>query len=218
MRKKPQRSLKDNRHLILDFDGTVYQNEELLRDHFAREGQSYLAKELGLNPEEAKLLMNEASERVDGVDFLSSSDFISEKYQSFDPEDFHRTIFANFPEGIRNHLTSDFLEDISETYEVSFFTNNSRHAVSGYLEDIDMDVNTIIGFESLEELKPSSSSYDVFLEKSNSDPEECIMVEDRKRNLEIAEKLGMNTVLIGYSQEAYIDLCLNHLRDVGDYL
>lgn len=218
MQKKPQRSLKDNKHLILDFDGTVYQNEDLLRDHFVEEGQSYIARELGLTLEEAESLMDEASRNVDGVDFLSSSDFISEKHQSFDPEDFHKTIFSNFPEGIRDPPTSNFLEDISENYEVSFFTNNSRHVVSAYLEDINMNVNTIIGYESLEELKPSRSSYNIFLERSNSNPEECIMIEDRELNLKIPKELGMSTVLVGYSEEPYIDLCVNDLREVGDYL
>ncbi len=44
-------------------------------------------------------------------------------------------------------------------------------------------------------IKPDTEIYELVLEKMKTSPQECIFIDDKKENLEPAEKLGMKTIL-----------------------
>lgn len=69
--------------------------------------------------------------------------------------------------------------------------------------------------------KPNPKAFKMVLDELDAKGDECILVDDRATNLEVAKMYGIVTVFIGYGQELslfFIDHQINEIHEIGEVL
>lgn len=60
-------------------------------------------------------------------------------------------------------------------------------------------------------LKPEKKIYELALEKALCKPEECVFIDDRKKFVNAAKKLGINSIQYDYKNHSYLEKTLEEL-------
>ena len=108
--------------------------------------------------------------------------------------------------------------------EMVIFTNASREHAERVLEvlGIRQHFSRIVDVRDMAyESKPQPSAYTRICKLLEVEPEECMLVEDRVRNLCPAKDLGMFTVLVGggsQSQHQCVDYGIDRIEQIGSVL
>jgi len=87
---------------------------------------------------------------------------------------------------------------LKSQYKLAILSNHSKEWSEFMRKEFDF-------FDSFDQIifscdvglrKPDSRIYKLALTKLNSEPEECVFIDDKKRNTDGAEKVGMKTILL----------------------
>lgn len=66
--------------------------------------------------------------------------------------------------------------------------------------------------------KPDSRIFSYAVQQIQCDPQECIFVDNKVRNLDAAQKAGINTVLFNRDHETYSGNIVNNFRELDCFL
>lgn len=103
---------------------------------------------------------------------------------------------------VRNQLypiegTEEIIRALRPNYKLAIISNNSREWSKYIREKYDiLDLFDEVIFSAEVGLKkPDPHIYELALEKLKSLPEKCLFIDDKKRNTDVAEKLGFKTII-----------------------
>lgn len=108
-----------------------------------------------------------------------------------------RTVRYQFDHTQPNLALLRFIKNkLSGRYKIGLLSNTSHDVLGGILSDeqralFTADVMSV--FVGL--AKPDPAMFTLMCERLSVEPEECIMVDDQQRHLDVAARLGMKTVL-----------------------
>lgn len=93
-------------------------------------------------------------------------------------------------------------------YQVLYLSNLSDYAFvqSGHAYDFIPHMDGGILSWTVKCIKPDHRIYEILFERYHLRPDECVFIDDNKANLEVAEDLGMKTVLFDNYDQAREDL------------
>lgn len=103
----------------------------------------------------------------------------------------------------------------NKKYNIYLLSNNNKETANylrtlDFYQYIDGDVYSC----DYNIVKPNIEIYKILLNKYNLIPQECIFIDDDQNNIEIATKLGFNT--IKYNLDDYNTLCLRIYKYIGE--
>jgi HAD superfamily hydrolase (TIGR01509 family) len=115
-------------------------------------------------------------------------------------EDFWRHINKSWGGVLPNNQLIDWIKVIKDQgYKIGIISNTSGMIFRRYQENL-FDANLenlfdeIIISSEVGQLKPDKGIYEIALKRINVKPTEAIMIDDSKRNLDGASKLGIHTI------------------------
>lgn len=112
----------------------------------------------------------------------------------------------------------DFIEAVSKKYKLAIISNDSSRWSRYIREKFDInkyfDVISISGDLKIE--KPDARIFQLTIDKLGVAAEDCLYVDDREGNLEVAERLGMNTVMINSRNVLYAGDVVNDFRELTE--
>jgi putative hydrolase of the HAD superfamily len=161
------------------------------KDFYSIDGKQFPAKELEsifFIPEYRKFSVGE----IDETELISI--FLQQKNIALDVKKYIE-VFKNGIEVIEG--MNDILKSLSQKYFLATLINegskwaNYKLDVSGFRKFF--KENFISG--DLKVAKPNPEIYKMALDKLNIKPEECIFIDDQKKNCESAEKLGIKCIV-----------------------
>lgn len=114
----------------------------------------------------------------------------------------------------------DFIENVRSEYKLAIISNDSSRW-SKYLRkkfDIDkfFDVISISG--DLKMKKPDERIFIYTIEKLGVNAEDCIYIDDRRSNLEVAKKVGMKPILLNSRNVSYLGATINSFDELVNEL
>jgi len=172
----------------------MYPKEAGIMDMISQRINEYMSLRLGIDPDDVASLRRQYYER-----YGTTGRGLSLLYE-MDLRDYFEFVH-DLP--VEEMLEPDArLDEMLDSLDVekAIFTNaTARHAqrVLGALQ-VQRHFRRIIGIAELEFLpKPDARAYHKVLELLRTRPEECLLVDDRVRNLGPGRDLGMTTVLVG---------------------
>ena len=185
-------NLSNKKNLLLDLDGTVYQDLESVFGQVSKLMTKYISEKLNVSNEEAKKIQkkyfHEYNTTLNGMI----------KNHKINPHEFLDFV---------HDINIDFLQkDPTLGKEIEklegkkiIFTNGSRkHAINVTkqigIDQLFDDIFDIVEAEFIP--KPSIEPYKKLVKKHKIDPKLCVLVEDIARNLKPAYEMGMKTVWI----------------------
>lgn len=201
-------------YVLFDLDETMYSKENGLMELVSQRISDYMSERMGIDPETVSKLRREYYERYGTTGrglFL---------HHDLDEEDYF-TFVHDLP--VEDFLKPDerldrMLRDLSAGK--SIFTNATAEHARRVLRalGIERHFDRIIGIRDLECIpKPDIRAYQKVLKLLSARPEECVLVEDRVRNLIPGKELGMTTVLIGNQRVAEgADFIVEDVTEVGE--
>ena len=183
------KELKDKKNLLLDLDGTVYQDLEAVFGQVSRLMTKYISEKLNLDLKKAKELQTnyfyKYNTSLNGLmihhdipprEFL---DYVHDIDLSFLKKD----------KTLRSELESTNLRKF-------VFTNGSKEHVKNITTSLGIDDQ----FENIFDIvdakynpKPAAKAFDLMLEKFKIDPNETLYIEDIAKNLSIGKERGTIT-------------------------
>lgn len=161
------------------------------KEVYSIEGKHFLAKELESIfhiPEYKKFTVGEIDE------FELVSIFLQQKNLDLDVKNYIK-LFKRGIEKIEG--MNDILKSLSKKYFLATLINegsqwaNYKLDISGFRKFF--KENFISG--DLKVAKPNPEIYILALKKLNIKPEECIFIDDKKKNCEAAQKLGIKSII-----------------------
>ena len=192
--------------LIFDLDNTLYPAERHLFGLIDVRINRYMTEVVGIPDPEVDKLRREYW-KLYGVTLQGLI-----RHHGVDPEDY---LYYVHDVDVASRLSPDpILRErlTSLTQRKAVFTNGSichagRVLSALGIEDIFEEVYDIRIAAYLP--KPWPEPYHAVLKKLGTTPERCIMIEDSRKNLETAKKLGMGTILVGDGQKPeFVDVHL----------
>jgi putative hydrolase of the HAD superfamily len=187
-------------HVLFDLDETVYPKDTGLMELVSQRISDYMTLRLGIDPETVHQLRRQYYERYGTTGrglFLHHRDLDVEDYFFF----VHDLPIEEFLQP--NRRLDEMLEALEA--EKAIFTNATAEHARRVLRALTIDEHfqTIIDIRELEYVpKPNPEAYRKALTLLKARPEECLLVEDRVRNLAPGKELGMMTVLVGNQRVA----------------
>ena len=202
--------------VLFDLDETMYPTETGVMDLMGERINEYMSLRLGIHPDEVSAIRSEYYDRygTTGRGLYLHYDMDVHDYFKFvhqlplddllepDPRldemlrslDLHKVIFTN--------ATAEYAERVLRTLQV------------------EQHFDRIVGIEELEYLpKPDMRAYQRALELLGVRPEECLLIDDRLRNLEPGRRLGMTTVLVGEpTADDGADFVIEEIVQLGDLI
>jgi putative hydrolase of the HAD superfamily len=182
------------KHVLFDLDETLYPTETGIMDLISQRINEYMSLRLGIDPDDVASLRRQYYER-----YGTTGRGLSLHYD-IDVQDYFEFVH-DLP--VEEILQPDARLDAmleSLGVEKAIFTNaTARHArrVLRALQ-VHRHFGCIIGIVELEFVpKPDLRAYHKALELLRTRPEECLLIDDRARNLTPGHDLGMTTVLVG---------------------
>lgn len=108
----------------------------------------------------------------------------------------------------------EFLEAVKDTYKLAIISNDSSRWSKYLREKFELnqyfDVISISG--DLKMQKPDERIFFLTIEKLGVKAEDCLYVDDRESNLEAAQKLGMDTVMLNSRNVSYVGDVVNDFK------
>jgi putative hydrolase of the HAD superfamily len=204
------------RYVLFDLDDTVYARDKGLMDLISRRISEYMEQRLGMDPKTVKELRQRYYERYGTT---GRGLFI---HHSLDLEDYFSFVHdVPVEELLRRDGDLDQMLEGLDAEKVIFTNATTRHArrVLRAL-GIERHFARIIDIHDLEFIpKPDIRAYKKVLKLLKARPEECMLVEDRVRNLTPGKALGMSTVLVGGTEPAEgADFVLEDITELGKLL
>ena len=110
----------------------------------------------------------------------------------------------------------DFIEKVKDKYKLAIISNDSSRWSKFLREKFDInryfDVISISG--DLKIQKPDERIFLLTIEKLGVNAEDCIYVDDRTGNLDAAQKVGMNPVLLNRRNVAYEGVTVSSFEEL----
>ena len=204
------------RHVLFDLDETMYPTETGVMDLIGERINEYMSRRLGIHPEEVSALRGAYYERygTTGRGLYLHYDMDVHDYFEF---------VHDLP--LEDLLQPDPRLDemlASLDGEMVIFTNATAEHARRVLQvlQVEQHFDRIVGIKELEYVpKPDIRAYQKTLELAQARPEECLLIDDRVRNLEPGQRLGMTTVLVGGSAgDDGADFVIDEIVQLGDLM
>ena len=206
------------RVVLFDLDNTLYPPECGLLQHLDDRINEFVSGFLGIGPEETKALrrrfIQEFGTTLHGLQAehaLPPATYLSAVHDAVQ---------------LDRYLTRD--EELLATLgaieiQKVVFTNAPREYARRVMECLGLDEHfrIIIDLEFHNyNGKPFREAYERVVRHLNVKPEECVLVEDTLRNLQVAKEMGMVTVLVGSTDAVaeYVDFAVSRPSAVADIL
>jgi putative hydrolase of the HAD superfamily len=206
--------------ILFDLDETLYPSQSGLMVEIGRLMGQYMEERLGMSPTEVPAL-REFYYRTYGTTMRGL-----QIHHGIDPEDYlayvHRVPLEDYigPNGELDRVLAEI-----EAEKVVFTNASAEHArhVLAIL-GIERHFNCIIDVRALGYMsKPNPEAYQRALEILGVEGDECLIIDDRARNLAPAKKLGMITVLVSnektvspQDQLKEVDFVIGEVAKIGD--
>ncbi len=189
--------LKNKKNLLLDLDGTVYQDLESVFGQVSKLMTKYISEKLNIDLKKAKELQTNYFYKYNtSLNGLMIHHDIS-------PKEFLKYVhnidlsFMKKDEVLRNELENLKMRKL-------IFTNGSRDHAENILSHL--GINDL--FENIFDItdaeyrpKPEPKAFDLMTIKFDIDPNETIYVEDIAKNLSIGKERGCSTVWLINNEE-----------------
>lgn len=114
----------------------------------------------------------------------------------------------------------DFIKSMKNQYILAIISNDSSRWSKYLREKFDInkyfDVISISG--DLKIQKPDERIFQLTMEKLGVRAEDCLYVDDREGNLEVAKNLGMNAVLLNSRGVSYMGDAVNDFKELAEII
>ncbi|MDH4208541.1 MAG: pyrimidine 5'-nucleotidase [Anaerolineae bacterium] len=203
-------------HVLFDLDETIYPTESGLMDLISERINEYMTQRLGMDPADVAATRQQYYQQygTTGRGLYLNHGLDAEDYLEF---------VHDLP--VEDMLRPDpGLDSMLEGLRAnkSIFTNATVGHARRVLEVLGVarHFQQIIGIAELQYVpKPDLRAYQRALELLGARAEECLLVDDRERNLAPGRSLGMTTVLVGGSQTGNgADFVVDVVTEVGDVM
>ena len=194
--------------LIFDLDNTLYPAEKQLFNLIDVRINRYMTEIVGIPAPEVDALRREYW-RLYGVTLQVWS-----RHHAIDPEDYLHYVHDI---DVTSRLSPDLalrevLKNLPQRKAV--FTNGSIGHADRVLSALGIEDM----FEKIYDIrvaayqpKPFPEPYHAVLDELGTTPEDCIMIEDSRDNLQTAKKIGMGTILVGEGETPdFVDVHLDN--------
>jgi FMN phosphatase YigB (HAD superfamily) len=172
---------------ILDFDGTLYRDEEAAHEVFRAAVLDLLDRE-GI--EEPDVLLDTARTAVNEGRYTSTKSFLAD--QGITTERFEEGVHPAVCQVAAQTDRSRIIDELQAAgCRVDVLTNNSEQLVEQYLGQVGREVATVIGAETLPALKPDEDAFTAFFSEVPYTPDEAVYIDDQAENTNTAASLGM---------------------------
>jgi len=181
-------------YVLFDLDETMYPKETGIMDMISQRINEYMSLRLGMHPDDVASLRRQYYERYGTTGRGLSLHF------EVDLQDYFEFVH-DLP--VEDILEPDVrLNEMLDSLDVekAIFTNATARHAQRVLQALQVQEHfrRIIGIAELEFVpKPDVRAYHRALQLLGARPEECLLVDDRVRNLRPGRDLGMTTVLVG---------------------
>jgi putative hydrolase of the HAD superfamily len=210
------------KYILFDLDETLYPSRSGLMAAISGLMSRYMEERLGMPPTEVPAL-REHYYRTYGTTLRGL-----QIHHDIDPEDYldyvHNVPLEDYI-GPNSELDRVLAE--IETGKVVFTNASAEHArrVLAIL-GIERHFNCIIGVRALGYIsKPDPEAYRRALEMLGTAGDECLIVDDRARNLSPAKELGMITVLVSNEEAVLrqnpskdVDFVIGEVAEIGEVM
>jgi len=210
------------KYILFDLDETLYPTRSGLMAEIGRLMSRYMEERLGMSPTEVPAL-REFYYRTYGTTMRGL-----QIHHGIDPEDYlayvHKVPLEDYigPNGELNRVLAEI-----EAEKVVFTNASAEHArhVLAIL-GVERHFNCIIDVRALGYMsKPNPEAYRRALEILGVEGNECLIIDDRVRNLAPAKELGMITVLVGNDRAASrqdpsqdVDFVIGEVAEIGEVM
>ena len=196
--KQKQNQMKKKKYIIIDFDGTIANTNDIIIESWQATYMHYLGHELPVREVEAtfgETLRYTISQKLPGEDWEEIVSF----YRDY--QDAHCGGKVYVFEGVRELL--ELLR--AEGYKIGIATSRTAHSFWKYMRELGIDhyVDEIVTMEDVKKHKPDPESIEKILDKFGAEPDEAIMIGDTKFDIGCANRAGVDSVLVGWSH--YVD-------------
>lgn len=202
------------RNVLFDLDETIYPKDTGLMDLISQRISDYMVLRLGMDSRTVNQLRRRYYEEYGTT---SRGLYL---HHNLDSEDYFRFVHdVPVEEFLKPNGRLDEMLAALKTQKAIFTNATGDHArrVLRAL-GIGRHFQRIIDIQDLEHIpKPDIRAYRKALKLLDARPEECVLVEDRVRNLRPGKELGMTTVLIGDQHTADgADFVLEDIAHLGE--
>jgi putative hydrolase of the HAD superfamily len=200
------------RYLLFDLDETLYPSRSGLMAGIGELMSRYMEERLDMPPTEVPTL-REHYYRVYGTTMRGL-----QIHHGIDPEDYLAYVH-DLP--LEDYIgPNDELDRVLAEIETEkvVFTNASAEHARGVLKvlGVERHFSRIIDVRALGYIaKPDPAAYRRALAILGAAGDECLLVDDRARNLSPAKELGMITVLVGSEKTADVDFAIGDVTEIG---
>jgi putative hydrolase of the HAD superfamily len=200
------------KYLLFDLDETLYPSRSGLMAGIGELMSRYMEERLDMPPTEVPTL-REHYYRVYGTTMRGL-----QIHHGIDPEDYLAYVH-DLP--LEDYIgPNDELDRVLAEIETEkvVFTNASAEHARGVLKvlGIGRHFSRIIDVRALGYIaKPDPAAYRRALAILGATGDECLLVDDRARNLSPAKELGMITVLVGSEKTADVDFAIGDVTEIG---
>ena len=195
------------KYLVFDLDETLYPRNSGLMKAINERIRSYMIERLGFDPK-----VVEQVRRGYYLKYTTSLRGLMLEYH-IDPEDYLAYVH-DVP--LERYLSPDSTELKGALARIELqkliFTNASREHALRILRFMGLEpfFSRIVDIRALGYVcKPLPEAFRRFLEIVGAQGEECILVEDSLRNLQVAKEFGMVTVLVDGEGAEYVDFVID---------
>lgn len=184
--------------LVFDFDGTLFNTNEIIIESWQAAAMHYLGHELP----------REDIERTFGETLTHTVSYLMPEENNLEVCDFHKAYQeAHFDgivsvfDGVREVLT----ELRKRGCKLAVATSRRRESFTEYMNNFSMFnyFDATIVMEDVSHHKPHPESLEVAMKKLGANPEETLMVGDTKFDMGCAKNAGVDSVMVRWSH--YVD-------------
>ncbi|HUW94762.1 MAG TPA: pyrimidine 5'-nucleotidase [Anaerolineae bacterium] len=197
----------------MDLDETMYPKETGLMDLIGNRINEYMSLRLGVDSREVVALRKRYYEKYGTTGRGLYLDY------GLDVQDYFEFVHDLPVEEVLqpDPRLDEMLSSLEE--EKVIFTNATAGHAQRVLRALGVEnhFGPIIGIRELDYIpKPDARAYHKVLELVDARPEECVLVDDRARNLAPGQGLGMTTVLVGSEDAADgADYAIDEVVELG---
>jgi putative hydrolase of the HAD superfamily len=204
------------RYVLFDLDETMYPTDTGIMDLISQRINEYMSLRLGIDPEEVAAMRQRYYERYGTTGrglYL---------HHELDVQDYFEFVHDLPVEDVlrRDSHVDRMLESLSE--EKAIFTNATAAHAWRVLETLGVErhFSRVIDINELRYIpKPDIRAYHTVLAVIEAQADQCVLVDDRVRNLRPGRELGMTTVLIGEQEAADgADFVVENVAAVGQIM
>ena len=182
--------------MLFDLDETMYPKETGIMDLIGERINKYMSLRLGIHPDDVSALR-----RAYYKQYGTTGRGLYLHYDLDDHDYFEFVHDLPLEDLLQPDPRLDEMLGSLDAEKVIFTNATAEHArrVLQVLQ-VEQHFDRIVGIKELEYVpKPDIRAYQKALELARARPEECLLIDDRVRNLEPGQRLGMTTVLVGES-------------------